>query len=114
LLTSMGVYSIVAYTTSLKMREVGIRVALGATPARVVKLILRGAMLPLVAGLAVSIGAALLLSQLLASLLYEISASDPAAFVVAGTVLLLLGVGASARPAWRAAVADPVRSLRTD
>ncbi len=114
LLTSIGVYSIVAYTTSLRMREVGIRVALGATPGRVVGEILRGAMVPLAVGLVVSVGAALLLGQYLTTLLYEISAMDPVAFVAAGGVLLAIGVVASARPAWRAAVADPVRSLRND
>jgi ABC-type antimicrobial peptide transport system permease subunit len=114
LLTSAGVYSVVSYTATLRAREVGIRVALGATPANVVATILRGAMLPLAAGLAVSLAAALLLSRLLASLLYEIGSNDPVTYAVAVAVLLATGAVASARPAWRAAAGDPLQALRTE
>jgi predicted permease len=114
LLTCAGVYSVVSYTAMLRAREVGIRVALGATPANVVAVILRGAMLPLAAGLAVSLATALLLSRLLASLLYEIGSNDPLTYAVAVTVLLATGALASARPAWKAAVGDPLEALRTE
>lgn len=114
LLTSAGVYSVVSYTGTLRAREVGIRVALGATPANVVAAILRGAMLPLAAGLAVSLAAALVVSRLLASLLYEIASNDPVTYVVAVGVLLATGALASARPAWRAAAGDPLEALRTE
>ncbi|MGA2591965.1 MAG: ABC transporter permease [Bryobacteraceae bacterium] len=114
LLTSAGVYSVVAYTSALRVREVGIRVALGATPQRVVAVILRGAMAPLAVGLAVSLVAALLLSRLLASLLYEIDADDPITYLGASALLLIVGTVASAWPAWRAATADPVKALRSE
>ncbi len=114
LLTCAGIYSVVAYTTNLRAREIGIRVALGATPQKVVAVILRGAMIPLASGLAVSIVAALLLSRLLASLLYEIGSNDPVAFLSAGALLLAIGAVASARPAWKAATSDPLQALRVE
>ena len=83
------------FTATLRAREVGIRVALGATPRQVVAEILRGAMVPLACGLMVSLMAALLLSRLLTSLLYEISGTDPVAYGLA--VVVLLGTGC-----WRA------------
>jgi putative ABC transport system permease protein len=88
LLTCAGVYAVVAYTTTLRMREVGIRVALGATPADVVAVVLRDAMMPLAVGLAISIAAALLLSRWLSGLLYEIGASDPVTYIAAAAILL--------------------------
>jgi putative ABC transport system permease protein len=114
LLTCTGVYSVVAYTATLRAREVGIRVALGATPARIIAVILRDAMLPLAAGLAVSLIAALLLARLLTGLLYEIGPGDPAAYLGAGAILMIAGVFASVRPALRAASADPASILRAE
>ena len=114
LLTSVGVYGVVAYTTSLRANEVGIRVALGATPRNVIAVVVRGAMIPMTAGLAISGAAALLLSRLLASLLYEIRTTDAITYLSAGALLLIVGLAASARPAWKAAVADPLAALRIE
>ena len=114
LLTAAGVYSVVAYTSTLRAREVGIRVALGATPGRVAGLVLRDALAPLAAGLAVSAVAALLLSRLLASLLYETSAGDPLTYLGAAVVLAAFGAVAAARPAWKAATGDQLHSLRAE
>jgi putative ABC transport system permease protein len=111
LLTSVGIYGVVAYTTSLRVREIGIRVALGASPRRVIMTVLRDAMLPLGAGLAISLVAALLLTRLLASLLYEVSGADPITYVLASALLLGIGLVASIRPAWRAATADGIVHL---
>ena len=113
-LTSAGVYSVVSFTATLRAREVGIRVALGATPRDVVAEMLRGTMLPLMCGLLLSIMGSLLLSRLLASLLYEITNTDPAAYGIAVLVLLSTGLLASIRPAWRAAARDPLQALRMD
>jgi putative ABC transport system permease protein len=114
LLPCAGVYSVVAYTATLRAREVGIRVALGAAPSRIIALILRDAQLPLTAGLAVSLVAALLLARLLTGLLYEIGPGDPAAYFGAAAVLLVAGVFASVRPALRAASAEPASILRAE
>lgn len=114
LLTCAGVYSVIAYTATLRTREVGIRVALGATPQRIVGLILRDAVLPLTVGLVASVIAAALLARLVSGLLWETSPADPAAYLGAAAVLLITGAVASARPAVRSALADPARALRME
>jgi len=103
-----------AYTASLRAHEVGIRVALGASPLEVVGVIMRDTMIPVGAGLAASAVAALLLHRLMGSLLYEISSADPFTYVTSGAVLVAVGVLASAGPAWKAATADPVKALRSE
>jgi predicted permease len=114
LLTSAGVYGVVAYTAALRTREVGIRVALGARPLNVVAVIMRDAMIPVAVGLAVSLVAAVILSRLLTSVLYEISSTDPVTYLGAGMLLLGIGAAASVLPAWRAATRDPLQTLRTE
>ena len=111
LLTSVGIYGVVTYTTSLRVRDIGIRVALGASPRRVIMTVLRDAMLPLGAGLAISLTAALFLTRLLTSLLYETNGADPITYICASALLLGIGLVASIRPAWRAATADGVVHL---
>jgi putative ABC transport system permease protein len=114
LLTSAGIYGIVAYTTALRKKEVGIRVALGANPRDIAAVVLRSAMVPLTAGLVAGFVAALILNRLLSSLLYETSSTDPVAYLSAATLLLVLGAIASMRPAWRSATADPLHALRIE
>ena len=114
LLMSAGVYGVIAYTASLRAQEIGIRVALGAGPRMVAGVILRDALIPVCAGLALSAVTALALHRLLASLLYGISGTDPFTYVASGAVLLAVGVLASAGPAWKAATADPLKALRSE
>ena len=114
LLTAAGIYSVVSYTTVLRAHEVGIRMALGATPKNIVAVIVQSALLPLLAGLLIAGITALFLSHLLASLLYEINATDPITYLSAAALLLAIGAIASARPAWKAAAGDPVRALRME
>ncbi len=114
LLTAIGVYGVIAYTSALRAQEIGIRVALGASPGNVAAAILNRAMLPLVCGLALSIVAALWLSRLLSSLLYGITSSDPLTYCSAATLLLITGAAATARPAWQAAIRDPLETLRAE
>jgi putative ABC transport system permease protein len=114
LLTSAGIYGVVAYTTALRTKEVGIRVALGASPRNVANVVLRSAMVPLTTGLLAGLVAALIFSRLLSNLLYETSHIDAVTYLSATALLLALGIIASLRPAWRAATADPLDALRTD
>ncbi len=114
LLTVLGIYGVVSYTSSLRAHEVGIRMALGATARDVLAVIMRGAMIPLLLGALVSAVAALLLSRLLTNLLYGISSSDALTYLGAGALLLAIGAAASAYPAWRAATRDPLQTLRAE
>lgn len=114
LLTALGVYGVVAYTSNLRAHEVGIRMALGATAQDILVVILRGTMIPLALGTLVSVVATLLLSHLLTSLLYGVSGTDPLTYLGAGGLLLAIGAAASARPAWRAAIRDPLQTLRAE
>lgn len=112
LLTSAGVYGIVAYTSTLRAKEVGIRVAVGAEPLNVVALVLRGALIPLLAGLAAGLISASALARLVATILYHTSYTDPISYAGAALFLIVTGIAASLRPAWRAATADPLIALR--
>ena len=114
LLTAAGAYGVVAYTISLRTREMGIRIALGASPTSLIAAVVRSAMLPICVGLAVGLLSALLLSRLLESLLYEVRGTDIASYLGAAATLLIIGAVASAGPAWGLLTESPVKALRTD
>lgn len=111
-LTLVGIYGIVAYSVAQRTTEVGIRLALGATPAQVVGLLLREGLRPVAWGLVIGLVAALAVGELFAAQLYQTSASDP--LVLASLVGLLAGVAAVAClvPARRASTISPVTTLR--
>ena len=102
------------YTSTLRMHEVGIRLTLGASTQDVTSVILRSSVIPLAVGLTAGIGAALLLSRFLSSILYEIRGNDLVTYLAAALLLLTVGTFASARPAWRAATGDPLKALRAE
>jgi predicted permease len=114
LLAVTGVYGVIATSVAQRRHEIGIRVALGARPATVVRMVLgQGAVL---AGLGVALGAAaaLALTRLIASLLYGIDATDPTTFAVVGPTLVALALLACLVPAWRALRVDPMVALRDE
>jgi predicted permease len=113
-LAAVGLYGIVAYVVRQREREIGVRVALGAPPARVVGLMVRRGMAPVLAGLAVGLPLALLATRLLRALLYEVSASDPVTFVGVAALLAAVALVASWLPSRRAARVDPTVTLRAD
>jgi ABC-type antimicrobial peptide transport system permease subunit len=88
--------------------------ALGADATRVVRLILRDALIPTAIGIAVGLGAALAASRSLGSLLYDIKPSDPATYILASASLAAIGFAAAVLPARRAARVDPMTVLKTD
>jgi putative ABC transport system permease protein len=114
MLAAIGVYGILAYSVSERTREIGIRVAVGATPERIVFMVLRGALLPVLGGVAVGIGIALGLSGLLRSMLFGIAPRDPVTFVLAPVVLACAAMIAAWLPSRRAACLDPTDALRAN
>jgi ABC-type antimicrobial peptide transport system permease subunit len=90
----------------------GIRMALGAKRSDVLKIVLRQGMMPVLAGLAAGAVAALAMGRLMASLLFQVSAHDPLAFIAATAVLLLVSAAACLIPARRATRVNPIDALR--
>ena len=114
LLAAIGIYGILAYAVSERTREIGVRVAIGATPARVVSLIIRAAAPPVIAGVVLGISGALALTGLLRGMLFQISPRDPLTFAVVPAILALVALMAAYLPARRAAYLDPMIALRMD
>jgi len=114
LVTLAGVAGVVAFTTSRRTHEIGVRLALGAEPGSVLRRVVRVGMVPAAAGLALGAVGAIGFSGLLSRLVWGIRPVDPATFVVAGALLLLGALGACWVPARRATRVDPVAALRTE
>jgi putative ABC transport system permease protein len=114
LLAALGVYGIVAYSVSQRSREFGIRVALGAKPAQIIRMVvgqnLRIVALGLVLGLAIAVPA----TRLLRGLLYQVGPNDPAVFIGIGTMLAVVAIVASYLPARRGTQVDPVVTLKAE
>ncbi len=111
-LASVGIYGIMAYSVSRRINEIGIRMALGAQPGQVLRMVLGEASWLVLLGVATGMAGALAMSRLIASLLYGLKAWDPATFTVSATLLILVAIAASWIPARRAAGVDPMRALR--
>ena len=112
LLACIGLYGLLAYNVARRTSEVGIRMALGATPANVAWPILREALILSVTGIAVALPIALLLARVTQSLIYGIQPRDPVTLMVSSCVLLLVALTAAWIPARRAAKVDPMEALR--
>jgi putative ABC transport system permease protein len=114
LLAALGVYGIVAYSVSQRSREFGIRVALGAKPAQIIRMVvgqnLRVVVFGLVLGLAIAIPA----TRLLRGLLYQVGPNDPAVFIGIGSLLAAVAIVASYLPARRGTQVDPVVTLKSE
>jgi putative ABC transport system permease protein len=111
-LAGIGIYGVLAYLVDQRRREFGIRIALGARALDLLALVLRQGSIPIGAGLIAGIAAALGLTHLLNSLLYEISPTDPAIFAAVSLFLILIALVAMSLPAHRATQADPLDALR--
>ncbi len=113
-LAAVGIYGAVAYTVEQRTGEIGVRMALGAQTADVLRLVVGQGMLPVVIGLALGLGGAFALGRLLTAQLYEVSSVNPV--LLAGTAVVLAAVGlfACLMPARRATLVSPIQALRTE
>jgi ABC-type antimicrobial peptide transport system permease subunit len=112
LLGLVGIYGVMSYIVSQRTSEIGVRIALGAEPANVTRMIVRQGGLVALGGVAIGLGAALAGSRLVASLLYDVSPRDPAVFAATTFILLAIALVACWLPARRAARVDPLAALR--
>jgi len=113
-LAGLGVFGVVAYTVSLRSREIGIRMALGARAADVVRMAIYQGLLPTAAGEVAGIAAALVLTRFMGGILYGVSFYDPEVLAGVAMFLGLVSIGASWIPARRAARIDPMVVLREE
>ncbi|MEO8563772.1 MAG: ABC transporter permease [bacterium] len=114
LLAAIGVYGVIAYGVARRTREIGIRMALGAQRNNVIGLVVSEGIVLAVLGVSIGLASAWALRRLLASLLYGVTPSDPAAYVGAAVVLLTVAVIAALVPARRALLVDPALAMRAE
>ena len=114
LLASIGLYAVMAFSVSRRAREVGIRIALGARTAHVLRLVLRQGIIQLAIGLTLGLGLGALVSQGVAAVLFDVQPRDPATFGAVVAVLMGAGLLACYIPARRAAKVDPLSAMRAE
>jgi ABC-type antimicrobial peptide transport system permease subunit len=112
LLAVIGLYGVMSYVVSQSTRELGLRMALGADVADLLRLIMSRGVVLTAGGVGLGILAAFVLTRLLGNLLYKVSPHDPLAFGTALAVIMIASLAACFFPAWRATRIDPVQALR--
>ena len=114
LLAVIGIYGVISYGVAEQMPEFGVRLALGASPAKLVRHVIGRGMRLVVTGLLIGILGAFALTQALSSLLFGVMPLDPLTFAGAAGTIAGFGLLATAIPAWRASTAEPLSALRVD
>jgi predicted lysophospholipase L1 biosynthesis ABC-type transport system permease subunit len=112
LLACIGIYGVMAYGVTRRTSEIGVRMALGAVPGDVARMVLREALVLAVSGMVIGVPVALWLVRFTGSFLFGLQPNDPVILVAAGTSLLIVCALAGWLPAWRAARVDPTTALR--
>ena len=113
-LAVIGIYGVMSYSVSQRTRELGLRMALGADPGDVLKLVVRQGAILAAAGIVVGFALAVAGTRLVGNLLFGVTVHDPLIFVGMPLLLAVAALVASAQPAWRAARVDPTVALRID
>jgi predicted permease len=113
-LAAIGVYGVLSAWVGERRREMGIRIALGADPPKLLRMVLRRVLLLAASGVSLGVAGALALSRLLATLLFEIEPTDSTTFATAGALILLVALAAGLVPARRASTVDPALVLRLE
>ena len=113
-LAAIGIYGVVAYLVGQRSREIGIRIALGASTRRVVELVLREGIVMAAVGLAVGLGGAVALTRVMTSLLFDIKPTDPPTYMIVAASFGVVALAASCVPALRAAKVDPALAMRAE
>ena len=111
-LAALGLYGVLAFFISQRVHEIGIRVALGASNGRILRLVVNRGVLLVGAGSTLGIAVALGTSRLLEGMLFQVSVTDPATFTGVTCFFLLVALGACLLPAWRALRVDPAEAFR--
>jgi len=114
LIAAIGIYGVLAYSVNQRTREIGLRMALGAPRAQVLRLIVREGMTVGAIGIAVGVVGALVLSRVLASLVFDVPVRDPLTYLAVASMLTLVALAACAIPARKASRVDPMVALRCD
>ena len=113
-IAAVGLYGLVSYIVSTRQHELGLRIALGATRAHVLGLVLRQGLTPVLCGLLIGVPAALLMTRWLTSLVFDVSPRDFRTIAAAVVMLAVVAIGVTLIPARRAASVDPIVALRVD
>jgi putative ABC transport system permease protein len=114
LLAAVGIYGTLSYLVSARTREIGIRLALGASPASILTHVVRRGVVPAIAGLVIGLGLALALARAFRALFFQIERLDTRSFVLGAAILLAVGLAATLAPARRASRVDPAVALRAE
>jgi len=114
MLAGVGIYGMLSYTVRRRVREIGIRIALGASNTDVIRMVLADGLKPILVGVALGVAAALALSRVVSSLIFGVRATDPLTFAAVALLVLLVGIFATITPACRATRIDPVRILHEE
>jgi putative ABC transport system permease protein len=114
LLAAVGIFGVMSYSVTLRTREIGIRLALGAQPGQVLQLVLKQGLLLTSVGIALGLVGALALTRVLSGLLFGVGATDPATFATIVSLLSVVSIIACYLPARRALKVDPVIALRDE